>query len=185
LSCPLTRELQPVPPVTTAVSAGPPLPPNAGPLVGLGDVVGLVVGDAVGEDVGDVLGLGDVVGLASADGLGVGVQVGDGEAFGLSRRLPLGLRAGDLPWDRLGVVSVVPCPLGPPCPEEPCPPAALALLAVVGLIKAVRNCPNAKTPATTMTTAPATARVGRSQAMVGPSHRRRPVSPALPRWAQS
>ncbi len=171
--------------MTTAVSAAPPLVPNCGPLVWVGDGDGLAVGDEVGDDVGVGVGEGDVVGLTLADGLGVGLQVADGEAFVLFRVLPPLLPFGDLPCGWPGGVSLLPCPFLAGCPEVPPWATEPGRLLLPAGAKTVWNRPSAKTPATTMTTAPATARVGRSHAMVGPSHRRRPVSPALPRWAQS
>lgn len=149
-------------------------------------VVGVVVGDCVGVGVGvgDCVGVGLVVpGDGDGDGLG---DAGDGDGLadaGEGNTLPLGELPGwgveALPWDADGLPESagLALPLVPPDP-----PDWLELLVPDGL-PLVRPtfawiCPTAKTPATTRTTAPATARAGRNQAIAGPTDMRR-GAPAL------
>jgi hypothetical protein len=124
----------------------------------VGDGDGLAV---VGDGVGDGLtggGLGDLHGPGDAS-----VLLCAADAPGLaSLERP---RLGELEF-----FSVAPPPYGLPFPGtwpecEPLVPLALSR----PRNSPWRICPRAKTPATTSTTAPATARVGRSQAMAWPA----------------
>jgi hypothetical protein len=134
-------------------------------VVGLGDglaVVGLGDGLAdVGEGDGDGEFTGGVLGELQADGAAAALLCCV-VAPGLAVREPR-LAAGFDPR------SVVPPPLG-----LPGPPSRLVAVWPSGLsfsrpTNVPRIPPRAKTPATTSTTAPATARAGRSQAMAGPT----------------
>ena len=150
-------------------------------------VVGVVVGDCVGVGlvVGDCVGVGLVVpGDGDGDGLG---DAGDGDGLadaGEGDTLPLGelpgLAVAALPWvaDCPPESAGLALPLVPPAPPDwlellvprrvaACPGRACSWI-----------CPRAKTPATTRTTAPATARAGRNQAIAGPTDMRR-GAPAL------
>jgi hypothetical protein len=126
---------------------------------GLGDVC---VGDGLGEaDDGDGLAeAGDGDGLADAAGGANTLLLGE----------PLGLDDVALPW----VADGLPETAGPPRPcVLPGPPVWLEVLVPGGLsfsklANVWRICPRAKTPATTRTTAPATARAGRNQTIAGP-----------------
>ena len=84
------------------------------------------------------------------------------------------------PWvaDGPGEGARPPLPLGLPAP--PVWPEVLVPegLSFSKLANVSRICPRAKTPATTRTTAPATARAGRNQAIAGPIEPRR-GAPAL------
>lgn len=157
-------------------------PPADGASVFRGACV--VLGVAVGVVVGDGLGVGD------DDGLGLGLGLGDGggglagglaggglgseDAAGVGDTLPLGELPGladvAFPWvtDGSGETSRPPLPLVPPGPL-----GWLELL-VPGVLSPVSPAntwmfPRAKTPATVRTTAPATARAGRSQATARPA----------------
>src|SRR5262249_21153734 len=147
----------------------PPLPLPIGPpagAVGDGDVVvGVGVGDVVvGVGVGDVVvgvGVGDVV-----VGVGVGEHETDGTALLLAAGWVLGWCVGWCPGlvppDDCGEPAPFLCGAG--FPLEPWPPPELPKYPA-GL-KSTLACWTAKTPATTIITAPATARAGRSQVMV-------------------
>jgi hypothetical protein len=142
-----------------------------------------VLGDGLG-DVGDGDGLaevGDGDGLADVgDGDGDGLPTGGGEADkhgpGDGTVLLCVVVApclADPDRLRLGapeLFSVAPLPLVLPVPF---PLLELEVLVPVAFSKPSMNpsriCPRAKTPATTSTTAPATARAGRNQAMAGPA----------------
>ena len=151
-------------------------------------VVGVVVGDCVGVEVAVGVGVGVVVGLVvPGDGDGDGLaDSGDGDELAdagevgalLLGKLP-GLAVAALPW----VADCPPEVAGPALPlVPPAPPDWLELLVPDGLplVRPTRSliCPRAKTPATTRTTAPATARAGRNQAIAGPTDMRR-GAPAL------
>ena len=142
-----------------------------GVAVGLGDVG---VGDGL-ADVGEGAGLGDA---GCGDGLADVAAAGDVNALLLGE--PRG--PGDVAFPR--VAAGPPEPAGPPLPlVVPGPPVWLEVLVPGGvsfskLANVSRICPRAKTPATTRTTAPATARAGRNQAIAGPIEPRR-GAPAL------
>lgn len=137
---------------------------------GLGDVgVGDELGDVgVGDGLGDV---GDGDGEAGAGGLG------DEHGAGAGYTLLLGLLPGlaDVAWPWVADArpgTAEPLPLG-----LPGPPPWLEVLVPGGLsfsspMNVPRICPRAKTPATTRTTAPATARAGRNQVIAGPAEPR-------------
>jgi hypothetical protein len=153
--------------------------------VGVG-VVGVGVGLA---DVGDGDGLADV---GEGDGLGDGGG-GDGlvDAAGEVNTLLLGepLGPGDVAFPR--VADGPPETAGPPLPLVlPGPPVWLEVLVPEGLsfsklANVWRICPRAKTPATTRTTAPATARAGRNQVIAGPSEPRRGAPALRGRFAEA
>jgi hypothetical protein len=159
--------------------------------VAMGACVPVGVGVAVVDDVGDALDVGDDVGdgLDVGDGAGDGlIDPGDGDGFAeaggemntLLLGEPLGLDDAEFP----PVADGLPESAGPPWPlVVPGPPVWLEVLVPEGLsfsklANVWRICPRAKTPATTRTTAPATARAGRSQVIAGPSEPRR-GAPAL------
>ena len=133
-------------------------------------VVGVDVGLAdvgVGDGLGDA---GDGDGDRLADWL-----LGDGQGVGDADTLLLGVLPGllkvPLPW----VGDDPAWPAGPPWPLVlPGPPVWLESTAP-RVLSPVREanvpwiCARANTPATTSTTAPATARAGRSQAIAGPT----------------
>jgi hypothetical protein len=140
-----------------------------------------VVGVGVGlGDVGVGVGLGDVgVGVGLGDtGDGDGLADAGGEVNTLLLGEPLGPGDVALAWDGDVPESAGPAlPLvlpGLPVWLEGLVPEGLSFVSpIVAWIF-----PRAKTPATTRTTAPATARAGRNQAITGPSKPRR-GSPAL------
>jgi hypothetical protein len=150
-----------------------------GDSVGVGVTVGLAVG--VGVTVGETIG----VGLPDV-GLGVGALPGvldageDGASAkgGTRPALPLGVLLGLVSAALLWVVGTEPGVARPPEPSVlPAPPALLEAGApaespFVKETNGPRSPPTAKTPATTSTTAPATARAGRSQAIAGPTELR-------------
>jgi hypothetical protein len=168
---------------------GPSVAMGACVVVGVGVVV---VGDGVGlADVGDGDGDGLVVpGDGDGDGLG---DAGDGDELadaGEGDTLPLGKLPGladvAFVWDADGLPESagLALPLVPPDP-----PDWLELLVPDGL-PLVRPifcwiCPRAKTPATTRTTAPATARAGRNQAIAGPTDMRRGAPALRGRFAEA
>ena len=134
--------------------------------VGVGDGLAVVgVGDGL-ADVGD----GDGDGLLTGGGLADLHGPGDGSVLRCVAAAP---RLAGLELPRLGELEffkVAPPPYGLPFPGtwpvcEPLVPLALSR----PRNSPWRICPRAKTPATTRTTAPATARAGRSQAMAGPT----------------
>jgi hypothetical protein len=162
------------------------VPKGAWVTVGVGvGVVGVGVGLA---DVGDGDGLGDV---GDGDGLG---DTGDGDgladAAGEVNTLLLGepLGPGDVafPWDADGPPEAAgpPLPLVPPGPpvwlEGLVPEEVPFVSPIVAWIF-----PRAKTPATTRTTAPATARAGRNQVIAGPSEPRRGAPALRGRFAEA
>jgi hypothetical protein len=138
----------------------------------LGDEVGLDVGDEVGLDVGDEVGVevgdGGGDGLLDAGGLGAGQGVADGAALPCPAEAPdegvLELPRDDVPEAR----TLDPVPFAVPGPF-PGPEFAVPVPVAFSRPTTVRIDPRAKTPATTSTTAPATARAGRNQAMAGPT----------------
>ena len=143
---------------------------------GLGDVVG--DGDGLGDVVGDGVGLAEV---GDGDGL---ADVGDGEMQGPGDGVLLcpadasGLGIPERPWDGERELFSVPPPWvlpGPPVWLEA--PGWLVPSAPRPMKPKPRWIfPRAKTPPTTMTTAPATARAGRSQFTTGPCELRGPSS---------
>ena len=153
--------------------------------------VGVVV---VGDGVGVVVGVGVGVGLVVAgDGDGDGLADGDGDELadpGEGDTLPLGKLPGladvAFVWDADGLPECArpALPLVPPCP-----PDWLELLVPDGLplVRPIFSwiCPRAKTPATTRTTAPATARAGRNQAIAGPTDMRRGAPVLRGRFAEA
>jgi hypothetical protein len=149
-----------------------------------------VVGVAVGLVVGDGLGLGDGDGDGLVDdgegdgdgGVVVGVLVGEhGAGTGSTPPTPLGVLPGVVGAALLWVDDGVPEPEFAWLPESlglPPPPALLEAGEPdeCPLSKenpnGPRSPPRAKTPATTSTTAPPTARAGRSQAIARPTEMR-------------
>jgi hypothetical protein len=138
-------------------------------------VVGLVVGDGVGVGGGG----GDDVGDDSGEELGV--THGDAEELAPALCEAPGLLAVPLPLDGA---------FDPPAEDAeplvtPFPPLWLDVPGVMPppalmLTMLSRICPRANTPATTRTTAPATARAGRSQFITGPGDlRRSSLGPSL------
>jgi hypothetical protein len=142
---------------------------------GLGDVVGDGLGDVVGVGVG-LAEVGDGEGLADA-GDGEMQGPGDGSGVPCAADAP-GLGAPELPWDGERELFSVPPPWvlpGPPVWLEA--PGWLAPSAPKPMKpNPFWIFPRAKTPPTTITTAPATARVGRSQFTTGPCELRGPSS---------
>jgi hypothetical protein len=152
-----------------------------GPLEPVGDGLVVGVGDVVGLDVG--LELGDGVGLDGGDddgdgcwAEGLGDAHGDGdEVAPTCDETPRfdGLPVADEVCDPAD--DLLPEPLGPPFgPLWLVLPGAIAPLPLLRLTMPSRICPRANTPATTRTTAPATARAGRSQFITGPGDLRAP-----------
>ena len=135
--------------------------------VGVGDVGD---GDGLGDG-GEGDGLGDAGGGGFADAAGEVNALRFGEWPGPGD-LPFPRVAGDLPETRPPLPLVVP---GPPVWLEVLVPEGLSFSKLANVS---RICPRAKTPATTRTTAPATARAGRNQAIAGPIEPRR-GAPAL------
>jgi hypothetical protein len=139
---------------------------GVGLMVGVGVVVGVGVGVGVGlGDGGDGVGDGPLIGGMLAD------EQADGEEAALTRDEAPGLGALVRPGaglPDLDPATGAPAPCGLPFalwrPEF----APTPLEAFSRLTKPCRICPRAKTPATTSTTAPATARAGRSQFITGP-----------------
>jgi hypothetical protein len=125
-----------------------------------------------------------MVGDGDIDGEGLAEQLCDG----LAAPRPSGLLDGLCPVDRPEVLLEddgpwLPNPLGTPgcAPPRWWWPPLVELLDPLsaGLMSASRTFPRAKTPATTMTTAPPTATAGRSHVMVDPVHLRSLASSTL------
>jgi len=160
------------------------LPVTKGPAELVGEGVG--VGDGVGlSDVGDGVGLADV-GDGAGDGeLTGGVPAGEHAPAEGTSTLPLGVLPGLADLLVRGVADGLPEPAGPPLPLVPPAPPGWPELLVPGRLSFAsptsvpRICPRAKTPATTRTTAPATASAGRSQVIAEPTVLRN-GAPALP-----
>jgi len=137
---------------------------------GVGVGVGLaLVGDGDGD--GDALAdVGDGAGEVTGGGLAGEHAAGEGNSA-LPLGVPPGLAGVALPWVDDGPPETAgpPLPLvlpGPPSWVEPLVPDGLSFTKEASVpCSPVR----AKTPATTRTTAPATARAGRSQAIAGPT----------------
>ena len=141
---------------------------GAAEVLGVGLLVGVGVGLVVGVGLGDV---GDGVG----DGLLIGGVLGDEQAAGEGTTVPRdeapGL--GALARPQSGLPDLDPITAAPPPVVLPFTLPWLVFVvppleAFSRLTKPCRICPRAKTPATTSTTAPATARAGRSQFITGP-----------------
>src|SRR5262249_32067190 len=163
------------PPPTPAAGR---LPVTKGPAELVGEGVG--VGDGVGlSDVGDGVGLADV-GDGAGDGeLTGGVPAGEHAPGEGTSTLPLGVLPGLADLLVRWVVDVLPEPAGAPLPlAPPAPPPGWPGVLVPGRVSVARRtsvpriCPRAKTPATTRTTAPATASAGRSQVIAEPTELR-------------
>lgn len=166
-------------PLTGPVGWNPLGEESVGVGVGVGlDVgldVGLELGDGVGLDGGDDDGDGcwaEELGDAHGDGDEVAPTCDETPRFD---GLPLADEVCDPAEDLL------PEPLGPPPPWPPWleVPGAIVPLPLLRLTMPSRICPRANTPATTRTTAPATARAGRSQFITGPGDLRWPPGPPL------
>ncbi len=146
-------------------------------VVGVGDGLGLVcVGDGLG-----VVGVGDGLGEFTGGVLGEAQADGDADAL-LCCAVAPGL--GNVVPRWVGVFdprSVEPAPLGLPLVPPWLEVVPLGGLSFSRPMNVPRIPPSAKAPTTTSTTAPATARAGRSQAMAGPADLcgRRPVAQAV------
>src|SRR5262245_37983425 len=147
----------------------------------------LVDGVSVGVSVGDgaVLSVGAVLGVSVGVGTSVAGAVGVACAWALFEQLGLGDGRADPVWPPLGTM-----PVGAVCPlrvgPRPPPPGLLGpWLAGVPLGKksstrVSRTWARPYTPATTITTAPATARAGRSQPRLEPPRGLRCVAGPVP-----
>jgi hypothetical protein len=143
--------------------------------------------DGGGDDGGGDWGDGDVGGDGFADaGDGDGLtNAGEKDILLLGELL--GLADVACPW----VADGRPVPAGPPLPLGlPAPPPWLEVLVPGWLLfsklaNVSRICPSATTPATTRTTAPATARAGRNQATAGPIGLRRRAPALRDRFAEA
>lgn len=156
--------------------------------------MGVAVGVLVLVLVGVVVGVGVAVGVAVSLGVGVTLMVADGAPAlgdGVVVGVGVGGRAigGSPPAGLLPDRPLVAGPGSTPMGMLPGPVSSLAEeraldgsslgREVVTELAGLMNCctrPSAKAPATTMATAPATARTGRSPAAAGPRRTSRPIA---------